>query len=143
MLPLEVPHAQDRARQQEQLPRATAIAQRDHVVATPGSNNWWLVEHPTPGRRHAPYHLVRVLPSRLQCDVVARPVPHLRASRLCIRRFWQSAPRKSERYAQRCPITKTRRRHAIIGSVGGVSLQSGQIPKRITAPRCHTPLILS
>jgi hypothetical protein len=59
------------ARQQEQLANAVALAERDHVVATPGTNSWWIVERPQPGRHRARYHLVQVAGRRLVCDCVA------------------------------------------------------------------------
>jgi hypothetical protein len=52
--------------------RALQIAQRDGLIATPGSNGFWVVQRPGPVRRgHAPYHAVKVLPGQLECDCVA------------------------------------------------------------------------
>jgi hypothetical protein len=57
---------------QAQRDRALSIAARDGLVATPGTNGWWIVERPNQQRRgHAPYHVVKVLAGRLVCDCPA------------------------------------------------------------------------
>jgi hypothetical protein len=69
---------------QQQRERALAIAARDGLIATPGTNGWWVVERPVRTRRHARYHLVRVVGHSLTCDCVASQHGHVCAHRACV-----------------------------------------------------------
>jgi hypothetical protein len=61
-------------RQCAQLDRATAIAARDRLTATPGEPaGWWIVPSRSQSRRAGTtrYHILRVVGRRIQCDCPA------------------------------------------------------------------------